>query len=100
MRVENKVALLTGAAAGLEGELMGFGGAVAHALAKEGAKVVLTDIRDELGERSARALRETGKKAIYIHLDVTDESSWQQALKKTLGEIRRKENLIKNAGIA
>ena len=44
MRLEGKVALITGAAAGVEGELMGFGGASARLFAQEGAKVVLTDI--------------------------------------------------------
>ena len=57
MRLRNKITLLTGAAAAIEGELMGFGGAAAHLFVREGAKVVLTDIRDELGERAAAALR-------------------------------------------
>ena len=55
MRLKGKVALLTGAAAAIKGELMGFGGAVAHLFVREGAKVVLTDIRDDLGERAAAA---------------------------------------------
>jgi NAD(P)-dependent dehydrogenase (short-subunit alcohol dehydrogenase family) len=45
MRLKGKVALLTGAAAAIKGELMGFGGAVAHLFVREDAKVVLTDIR-------------------------------------------------------
>ena len=49
MRLQGKVALLTGAAAAIKGELMGFGGAAAHLFVREGAKVVLTDIRDDLG---------------------------------------------------
>ena len=49
MRLQGNVALLTGAAAAIKGELMGFGGA-AHLFVHEGAKVVLTDIRDDLGE--------------------------------------------------
>ena len=52
MRLRGKVALLTGAAAAIKGELMGFGGAAAHLFVREGAKVVLTDIRDDLGERA------------------------------------------------
>ena len=60
MRLKGKVALLTGAAAALDGELMGFGGAVAHRFLREGAKIILTDIRDELGEKSAVALRGQG----------------------------------------
>ena len=44
MRLEGKVALISGAASGVEGDLMGFGGAAARLFAREGAKVVLTDI--------------------------------------------------------
>ena len=47
MRLRGKVALLTGAAAALDGELMGFGGAVAHRFLREGAKIILTDIRKD-----------------------------------------------------
>ena len=75
MRLRGKVALLTGAAAALEGELMGFGGAAAHLFVREGAKVVLTDIRDELGERSAASLRAAGHDARYLRLDVTSEQN-------------------------
>ncbi len=57
MRLKSKIALLTGAAAAIKGELMGFGGAAAHLFVREGAKVILTDIRDDLGERAAAALR-------------------------------------------
>ena len=64
MRLRNKVALLTGAAAALEGELMGFGGAVAHVFAREGAKIVLTDIRDEVGEKAAITLRKRGRRVV------------------------------------
>ncbi len=46
MRLEGKVALISGAASGVEGDLMGFGGA-ARLFAREGAKVVLTDINQE-----------------------------------------------------
>src|SRR3954467_16009184 len=60
MRLQGKVALLTGAAAAIKGELMGFGGAAAHLFAREGAKVVLTDIRDDLGEGAAAGPRAGG----------------------------------------
>ena len=74
-RLRGKVALLTGAAAATKGELMGFGGAVAHLFVREGA-VVVTDIRDEPGERAAAALRADGHDARYMHLDVTSEQNW------------------------
>ena len=49
MRLRGKIALLTGAAAAIKGELMGFGGPAAYLFLREGAKVVLTGIRDDLG---------------------------------------------------
>ena len=52
-RLEGKVALISGAAGGVEEELMGFGGAAAHLFAGEGAKVMLTDINEESGEKTA-----------------------------------------------
>ena len=66
MRLEGKVALITGAAAGVEGELMGFGGASAHLFTREGAKVVLTDINEEMGQRTASQIRENGGDAIFL----------------------------------
>ena len=100
MRLFNKVALLTGAAASLEGELMGFGGATAHLFVKEGAKIILADIRDDLGERSASALRERGADVIYMNLDVTSEVAWQNAVAHALNNFGRLDILFNNAGIA
>jgi len=94
------VALLTGAAAAIEGELMGFGGAAAHLFVREGAKVVLTDIRDELGERAAAALREGGAEARYRHLDVTSEADWRQAIDDVMAAYGRLDILFNNAGIS
>jgi hypothetical protein len=54
MRLNRKVVRLTDAATAIKGELMGFGGATAHLFVREGAKVVPTDIRDELAERARR----------------------------------------------
>jgi len=100
MRLKGKVALLTGAAAALDGELMGFGGAVAHRFLREGAKIILTDIRDELGEKSAVALRGQGYEVIYISLDVTSEVAWNQAIDKGLSAFGRLDVLFNNTGVA
>jgi len=80
MRLQNKIALLTGAAAAIKGELMGFGSAAAHLFVREGAKVVLTDIRDDLGERAAASLRAEGHDARYLHLDVKSEQDWARVV--------------------
>ena len=72
-RFTGKVALLTGSAAAEKGELMGFGGATVWRFLEEGGRgVVITDVQDETGERSAQQLRDAGHDALYMHLDVTE----------------------------
>ena len=65
MRLGGKVALITGAAMGVCGEPMGMGGATAWLFAQEGAKVVLSDLNETMGQRSAEQLRSRGYSAIY-----------------------------------
>jgi NAD(P)-dependent dehydrogenase (short-subunit alcohol dehydrogenase family) len=100
MRLKSKVAVLTGAAAALKTETMGFGGAAAHLFVREGAKVFITDIRDDLGERSAAALRAEGHDARYMHLDVTSEQNWAEVIDAVLKAHGRLDILFNNAGIA
>ena len=100
MRLQDKVALITGAAAALPGELMGFGGAAAHLFAREGARVMITDLQDELGERSAAALREAGGDVRYLHLDVTSASQWTDAIDATVSAFGKLDTLVNNAGIS
>ena len=80
MRVKGKIAIITGAATGISGEVKGIGGAAAWALAREGATVYLADINDEMGERAAADIRGAGGSARYVHLDVTDEALWRTAI--------------------
>ena len=98
MRLAGKVALLTGAAAARPGELMGFGGASAHLFVREGAKVVISDILDDLGEQAAIEMREAGADVRYLHLDVTSEADWSQAIKTILSDLGRLDVLVNNAG--
>ena len=84
MRLEGKVALISGAATGVEGELMGFGGAAARLFAREGAKVVLGDIKQEQGERTTAQIREAGGEAMFVPLDVTHEGDWIDAIQATV----------------
>ena len=100
MRLENKVALITGAAHGVKGELMGFGGAAAWLFAEEGAKVVLTDIDVESGERTVAQMRDEGHDAMFIELDVTEESDWKRAIQATLDAYDTLNVLVNNAGTA
>ncbi len=99
MRLEGKVALITGAAAGIEGELMGFGGAAARLFCREGAKVALTDINEGLGEKTAADIRAHGGDAIFVRLDVTREEDWKNAVKTTVSTYGRLNVVVNNAGI-
>ena len=98
MRLEGKVALISGAASGVEGELMGFGGAAARMFCREGAKVVLGDINTEGGERTAEQIRAAGGDAIFVKLDVTQEQDWIDAVAATVSAYGALNVLVNNAG--
>ena len=68
--------------------------------AEEGAKVVLGDIRDELGREVAREICEAGGEAIFVHLDVASEESWQKAIYATVERFGKLDILVNNAGIS
>ena len=98
MRLEGKVALISGAAHGVQGELMGFGGASAWLFVREGAKVVLGDINEEDGARTATQIRESGGEALFVRLDVTREEEWIHAIRTTVNEFGRLDILVNSAG--
>ena len=98
MRLEGKVALITGAAAGVEGELMGFGGAAARMFANEGAKVVLTDIKEDMGEKTAIQIRENGGDVLFLRQDVTSEQEWIETIRTTVATYGKLDVLVNNAG--
>jgi 3alpha(or 20beta)-hydroxysteroid dehydrogenase len=87
--LEGKVALISGAARGM-------GAAEARLFAEEGAQVILADVLDDEGERTAS---ESGEAAIYTHLDVTSESEWQAAVAHAEATFGHLDVLVNNAGI-
>jgi 3(or 17)beta-hydroxysteroid dehydrogenase len=91
-RVKGKVAIITGAGGSL-------GGAQARLLAKEGAKVVVTDINEKGGEKVVEEIRKEGGEAIFIKHDVTSESEWSNVIQKTLAEFGKLDILVNNAGV-
>ena len=98
MRLKGKVAIISGAAHGVQGEVMGFGGATSWLFSREGAKVVLTDIDEEAGEKTASQIRDEGGDAIFLPLDVTKEQDWINAIKVTVSEFGKLDILLNNAG--
>ena len=98
MRLEGKVALISGAASGVAGELMGFGGAAARMFCREGARVILGDINTEGGERTAAQIRAAGGDAQFVKLDVTQEADWAAAVAAAIAAYGRLDILVNNAG--
>jgi 3alpha(or 20beta)-hydroxysteroid dehydrogenase len=88
-RVAGKVAVVTGAARGT-------GAATARRLVEEGARVLLADVRDELGGALAKEL---GDAALYERLDVTSEADWARAVARTEDAFGRLDVLVNNAGL-
>lgn len=87
--LESRTALITGAARG-QGE------AAARLFARLGARVVLADVLDESGEKVAAEL---GDVARYVHLDVTDEEQWTQAVATAESAFGGLDILVNNAGV-
>ncbi|MFK8031829.1 MAG: SDR family oxidoreductase [Gammaproteobacteria bacterium] len=91
-RVDGKVVIITGAASGL-------GRADAQFLAKEGAKLVLTDIDDDAGTALVDELTKGGSEAIFLNHDVRDEARWAEVVAKTEEQYGRLDGLVNNAGV-
>ena len=92
MRLEGKIAIITGGARGQ-------GATEARMFAQEGAKVVIGDVRDELGMQVEAEIRELGGEAVYLHLDVTNQEDWDQAIQTAEERFGKVDVLVNNAAI-
>jgi NAD(P)-dependent dehydrogenase (short-subunit alcohol dehydrogenase family) len=93
MRLENKVAMITGAASGM-------GASMARIFAREGAKVVVADVLDKEGGEVVADITLANGAAIFQRLDVTSEAEWKTATEATLAAYGRLDILVNDAGLS
>jgi NAD(P)-dependent dehydrogenase (short-subunit alcohol dehydrogenase family) len=92
-RLDGKVALISGGARGQ-------GATEASLFCREGARVVFGDILDEPGKTLEKELRAAGFEASYVHLDVTQEPDWREAVATVERSFGKLDVLVNNAGIS
>ena len=92
MRLEGKVALISGGARGQ-------GAAEARLFAGEGCKVVIADVLEEEGRRLEAEISETGGECVFVRMDVTSEEDWKAAVAAAVSRFGKLDVLVNNAGI-
>ena len=93
MRLENKVALITGASSGI-------GRATSILFAQEGARVVLVDINDAGGQETLETIKQQGDEAIYVHADQSQAADCEAMIREAEETFGRLDVLFNNAGIS
>ncbi len=92
MRLKDKVAVITGAGQGI-------GRAYANRFAREGAKVVVAEINEEIGRRTEQEVKGAGSDALYVKTDVSSEDSCKAMAAKAAERFGRIDILMNNAAI-
>ena len=92
MRLEDKTALVTGAARGI-------GAAVARLFASEGARVALSDVLVDLGQQVTAEIDNAGGTAMFLELDVSRPQDWERAVDSVVSRFGSLDILVNNAGI-
>src|SRR3984893_13170287 len=93
MRLEDKVALITGGASGM-------GASMARIFAREGAKVVVADVLEEEGRGIVADIIRGNGAAIFRRLDVSSEAEWKATVDATLAEFKKLDILVNDAGLS
>lgn len=91
-RVDGKIAIVTGGAVGI-------GKAAAEMLAKEGARVAVTDIDEETGEKTVEQLSDSGYSVAFFKHDVSSEDDWKRVVEGVKETFGPPDVLVNNAGI-
>jgi 3alpha(or 20beta)-hydroxysteroid dehydrogenase len=91
-RLSGKVAIITGGARGM-------GAAEAALFASEGAKVVITDVLDEVGARTAREISPDGARCVFMRHDTTSQMDWSAIVAATIKRFGQVDVLVNNAGV-
>jgi NAD(P)-dependent dehydrogenase (short-subunit alcohol dehydrogenase family) len=91
-QVEGKIAIVTGGASGI-------GAACAETLAREGAKVLITDIDEALGQTVLGRITEAGGEASFLHQDVSDDTAWPDVIATAVRLYGGLHIMVANAGI-
>ena len=92
MRVEDKVAFVSGGARGL-------GAADVCLLSQEGASVAFGDVLEDEGRKLESELRAQGRRVMFVPLDVTDEAQWLRAVAATVAEFGGLDVMVNNAAV-
>ena len=92
MRLEDKVAFISGGSRGMGAE-------EARLFSQEGAKVVIGDLRESEGKQIEAEISERGGEILFVQLDVTSEESWANAISTTVARFGKLDILVNNAGV-
>lgn len=92
MRLENKVAVITGGGTGIGKE-------TALLFAKEGAKIVITDINEQSGNETVSDIQAIGGEALFVRHDVSNEDDWKKVADEAIHTFNKVDILFNNAGI-
>lgn len=93
MRLEGKVAIVSGGAHGM-------GAVESRLFAREGARVVIADIREDDGRQVEAEINESGGESVFVHTDVTSEAGWANVVSQAVSRFGRLDILVNNAGIS